>query len=134
MASLNQIKMMVDLARIDGEVVEREKQYIFNIGRANGFAEAAVEPLFERTHNLSAPEKLSSDQKFDYLFSLITLMKIDERLYQDEIKYCSRMATKLGYDSGVTLELVTRVKISGMTPAEVGELRRLAHSHLQEAG
>lgn len=130
MPALSQIKMLIDLARLDGEVGEREQQYIFNISRANGFAEAAVEPLFDRSHFVPVPEKLTSDQKFDYIFSLITLMKIDERLYQDEIRYCSRIATNLGYDVHVTFDLLTRVRPSGMTPGEVGELRKLALTHL----
>ena len=37
MAHLEHLKLLVNLARIDGDMAEREKVYITNIGKANGF-------------------------------------------------------------------------------------------------
>jgi len=36
-------------------------------------------------------------------------MKIDGKLYNEEIEYCARMASKLGYDQGVLFELMLKI-------------------------
>ena len=74
MAVLEQMKLLINLARIDGEVADREKQYISNIAKANEFPSDKIEPLFERRHELIVPQNLTDDQKFDYIFCLVQLM------------------------------------------------------------
>lgn len=108
--AVTHIKLLINLASRDGEVAEREREYIFNIGRANGLAEAAVEPLFERHHKIIIPVDLTADQRFDYLYHLVQLMKIDQRLYRDEIRYCSQVAARLGFKQEVLFELMLHVQ------------------------
>ena len=88
MAALPQMKLLISLAQIDGKVAERERNYIINIGRANGLYPDEVEPLFDQRHDLIIPDGLTADQKFNYIFSLIQLMKIDERMYKEELLFC----------------------------------------------
>jgi hypothetical protein len=129
MSALSQLKLLVNLARIDEEVADREKQYITNIGVANGLSEQDVEYLFNQNHDVILPDGLSNDQKFDYIFSLVQLMKIDERLYQNEIKYCSQVAAKLGYQQEVMFELMLKVSAS-MKKGEIDSLRQLISTYL----
>lgn len=129
MSALPQLKLLVNLALIDEEVADREKKYITNIGLANGLSEQDVEYLFNQKHTGIVPEGLSNDKKFDYIFSLVQLMKIDERLYKDEIKYCSQVAAKLGYKQEVMFELM--LKVSGiMKKGEIDSLRQLVSTYL----
>src|ERR1043165_3554702 len=109
MSAFAQMKLLVNLAQIDGRVGDREKNYIVNIGRANGIYPDEVMPLLEQKHDLIIPANLSRDSKFDYIFSLVQLMKIDERMYREEIIFCSQIATKLGYDQQVMFELMLHV-------------------------
>lgn len=104
------LKLLISLALLDHDMADREREYIFSIGRANGLAQAAVEPLFERQHKMAIPPTLSKDEKFDYLYSLVQLMKIDEKLYRDEIRYCSQVAARLGFPQEVLFELMLEVK------------------------
>jgi len=113
MALLEQLKLLVNLARIDGDMAEREKTYITNIGKANGFPESSVSTLFYQSHEIIIPDNLTDDQRFEYIFSLVQLMKIDERLYQEEIKFCSKIAARLGYEQDVLFELMLKVKSAG---------------------
>ncbi len=129
MTALPQLKLLINLARIDGEVGEKERNYIFNIGRANGLAEVAVEPLFEIYHETIVPTDLDSDQKFNYIVSLVQLMKIDERLYKEEIKYCSQVASKLGYSKEIIFDLMLHVSAT-MAEAEVKALQELTKRYL----
>jgi len=131
MTHLVQLKLLINLAQIDGEVGEKEKNYIFNIGRANGLAEIVVEPLFGKNHALIVPDNLDNTQKFDYIFSLVQLMKIDERLYQDEIRYCSKVAAKLGYDEAVMFDLMLHVR-AVMEVNELDALKKLTEKYLSK--
>lgn len=127
--ALSQLKLLINLARIDGEVAEREQKYISNIGLANGVPAAEIAPLFTTDHELIIPSNLSNDERFEYIFSLVQLMKIDERLYQDEIRYCSQVASKLGYDQSVMFELMLHVK-SVMEANETESLKKLTAKYL----
>jgi len=131
MSALSQLKLLVNLALIDDEVADREKKYITNIGLANGLTEQDVVYLFGQNHEVIIPQGLTKDQKFDYLFSLVQLMKIDERLYKDEIKYCSQVAAKLGYKQEVMFELMLKVSVT-MKKAEIESLRQLVSTLLVE--
>jgi hypothetical protein len=124
-----QLKLLINLARIDGDVAEREKKYISNIGLANGIPLEDIAPLFGQSHDLIVPSDLTADQKFDYIFSLVQLMKIDERLYQDEIRYCSRVAARLGYDEAVMFELMLHVR-TVMEANEMNALKTLTQKYL----
>jgi hypothetical protein len=129
MTALPQLKLLINLASIDGEVGEKERNYIFNIGRANGLAEVVVEPLFNTHHETVVPTTLDLDQKFNYIVSLVQLMKIDERLYKDEIKYCSQVAAKLGYSKEVIFDLMLHVSAS-MAKTELTALQELTKKYL----
>jgi hypothetical protein len=127
--ALHQLKLLINLARIDGAVADREQQYIINIGTANGVSEDAIRPLFNSNHEIIVPTDLTDDQKFNYIFSLVQLMKIDERLYKEEIRYCSQVASKLGYDQGVMFELMLHVR-AAMGGDELEGLKKLTAKYL----
>lgn len=129
--ALEQLKLLVNLARIDGDVAEKERKYISTIGLANNVAAEDVLPLFHKSHELVVPANLSAEERFNYIFSLVQLMKIDERLYKDEIKYCSQVASKLGYDEHVMFELMLHVR-SAMQTGEMNILRKLTEKYLNK--
>lgn len=131
MAALNQMKLLISLAQIDGIVAPRERNYIVNIGRANNFYPDQIQPLFDQRHNLIVPQDLTDDQKFDYLFSLVQLMKIDERMYKEEIMFCSKIAANLGYQQQVMFELLLHVKAVLMTEEEKEALKKLVQTYLK---
>lgn len=129
--ALPQLKLLINLARIDGAVAERERKYVANIGLANGIPIQDITPLFDQNHELIVPSGLSKDERFNYIFSLIQLMKIDERLYQDEIRYCSKVASKLGYDEAVMFELMLHVR-EVMEANELNALKKLTEKYLSK--
>jgi uncharacterized membrane protein YebE (DUF533 family) len=127
--SLLQIKSLINLARIDGDIAERERAYILNIGQANSIKPGEILPLFTSPPVEILPDGMTNDQKFKHLFSLVQLMKIDERMYREEIKYCSHVAAKLGYDEQVMFDLMLHVSAS-MAEAEVKALEELTQKYL----
>lgn len=133
MAHLEQLKILVNLARIDGDVAPREREYITTIGKANGFPESSVATLFYHSHDIIIPESLTNEEKFNYIFSLVQLMKIDERMYKDEIRYCSDIASRLGYRQEVMFELMLKVKSAAMEANEMESLKNLIADYLQKS-
>lgn len=130
MHALQQLKVMINLARIDGEVGEKEKQFLLNIGQANHLLVAEILPLFTQTHSEIIPSDLTMEQKFDYIFRLVQLMKIDEKLYRDEIRYCAKVASRLGYREDVMFELMLSVKNTPMEKNEMATLKKLIAAYL----
>lgn len=130
MSTLNQMKLLINLARIDGSVADREKNYIINIGRANGLYPDELTPLFDQPHDNVSLKDLPADQKFSFIFTLVQLMKIDERMYKEEIQFCSGIATRLGYDKQVMFDLMLNVKAGKMTDLEIDSLRKMTEKYL----
>ncbi|MCE7863611.1 MAG: hypothetical protein DYG99_08725 [Bacteroidetes bacterium CHB5] len=130
MIVLEQLKLLVNLARIDGTMGGNERNYIINIGKAHGFPESSVETLFYSSHETIIAKELTADQKFSYLFNLVQLMKLDERLYQEEIKFCANTAAKLGYKPEVMFELMLKVKSTEMPGDEKKTLQELTNKYL----
>ncbi len=130
MIVLEQLKLLVNLARIDGDMASKEKEYIITIGKAHGFPESSVETLFYSSHDTIIPEALSADQRFNYIFNIVQLMKIDERLYQNEIKFCADIASRLGYKPEVMVELMLKIKTDVMSQEEKDALKELTNRYL----
>lgn len=107
--SKSQLSILIQLAKIDGVITEDEYKLISEIGTSNGMSESEIKLTLENpllTQDLSA---LSANDRFEYLISIVQLMKVDGRMFRDEIKYCSKMAARLGYDEAVLFELITQV-------------------------
>ena len=131
MNELSRMKLLINLAKVDGQVADKEKNHLINIGRANGIYPDEIYPLFTQSHNVVVPEDLSDDQKFDLIFSLIQLMKLDERMYREEIAFCGQVAAKLGYNKQVMFELLSEVKAAGMGANEKESLKKLTQQFLK---
>jgi uncharacterized tellurite resistance protein B-like protein len=131
MSALAQLKLLISLAQIDGKVAERERNFITNIGKSNDMTLDQMETLFDQRHALIIPTDLTDDQKFDYLFSLVRLMKIDERMYKEEMMFCSKIAENLGYENQVMFELLLHVKADVMEKDEIINLKEITQKHLK---
>ena len=134
MNDLSRMKLLINLAKVDGQIADKEKNHLINIGRANGIYPDEIYPLFTQSHQVLVPGDLSDDQKFDLIFSLIQLMKLDERMYREEIVFCGQVAAKLGYDRKVMFELLSQVKSGGMEPNEMESLKKLTQQFLKPGG
>lgn len=130
MIILEQIKLLVSLSRADGEMASLERQYIFNIGQAHGLSAAEVEPLFNQVHEGVISQSLTSDQRFNYIFTLVELMKIDGRLYAEEIKFCAHIAGRLGYAPEAMFELLLKVQSGQMDDEAKEALKQSIAKHL----
>ncbi len=103
------LNILVQLARIDGVVVKQEIDLINQVGRANSMSDEEITQCFDEPGDVGSLSHLSDDEKYEYIYRIVQLMKIDGRLYEDEIKFCAKMASKLGYKEDVLFELILKI-------------------------
>ena len=110
-----QLKTLVQLALADDNFDESEEKHILAIGMANQLDEESINEIIdEGLRNKSLDEKLdysllNFDQKFEYLYNIVQLMKIDHEVYLSEIRYCERTAERLGFDKKVISQMSTEI-------------------------
>ncbi len=109
MSSLNQLNILVQLAKVDGVVVQDEIDLIKSIGEAHGLTSSEISGCFDNPSDEGDLSHLTDDEKYDYIYNVVQLMKIDGRLYKEEIGFCAKVASKLGYDESVLLELMLKI-------------------------
>jgi len=129
--ALKKLKLLISLAQIDGAVAEEEMQYILNIGKANGLQAAEIESLVDRVHALVVPVNLSDDDRFNYLLSMVQLMKADEKMFKEELLFCKKMAGNLGYDPQALFDMLLYVKASDMSDQEKADLKASIAKYLK---
>lgn len=128
---MNKMKLLISLAQIDGAVAAREKAFIISIARANDIQAEEIEPLFERSHALIIPKDLDANDRFNYLLSMVQLMKIDERMYKEELLFCTKMAENLGYKAQAMFDMLLHVKASDMTDDEKAALKASVQKYVK---
>ncbi|MEQ6119315.1 TerB family tellurite resistance protein [Reichenbachiella sp. MALMAid0571] len=101
--------MLIKLANIDNDFADDEKNMIYMVGKANGVPEAEIDGLLDNPEPLPPVLEMSDDEKFEYLYNVVQLMKIDKEIYLSEIKYCEDVAEKLGFKKAVIAELSSKI-------------------------
>ena len=104
------LKVLIQLAKIDGEFDHSEKEFIHKFGQVNGMNEDEIRDLIENTETEDQIPELSTlsfDEKFEYMYSIVQLMRIDGKLHKDEINFCIRVTKELGYEEQALFEFIT---------------------------
>jgi uncharacterized membrane protein YebE (DUF533 family) len=96
-----ELNILINLAAIDRMIDAKEVKLIHMIGSANGFTKAEVEDMILHPQTIMNMAEMTQDEKFEHLFYLITLMKSDGKIFQNEIDFCEKVASRLGYRKGV---------------------------------
>lgn len=105
----SQLSMLIGLANIDNDFADDEKDMIYMVGKANGVEESEIEALLKNPEPLPEVSTMSDDEKFEYLFNVVQLMKIDKEVFLSEVKYCEEVAVKLGFKKAVIAELSSKI-------------------------
>lgn len=128
--SRTHLNILVQLAKIDGVVVKQEIDLITQVGKANGLTEEEINECFTDDQPIGDLSELTDDQKYDYIYSIVQLMKIDGRLYKEEIEFCARISAKLGYDENVLLELMLKIYSDPHINADKDQLKVTIQNYL----
>ena len=105
----NQLNMLIQLAIADNQIAERERNMIYHVGQANGMSNKDIDELIRNPEPVGQLNTLSEDQKFEYLYNVVQLMKVDRKVFFSEILFCYRIAEQLGYKKGVIAEFSSKI-------------------------
>lgn len=109
MSIQSQLSALIQLANIDGDFAGEEKSMIMMIGKANGLSEEGIMELVANPIPLPPLSTMSAEDRFEYLYNIVQLMKIDSQVYLSEIKYCEELAEKIGYKKSVISALSSKI-------------------------
>ncbi len=110
----NHLRALIQLSIIDRDFGQPEKSYVYTIGKANRVPEKEIDDVVSEVLNSKENsdvnfDGLLSEERFDYLYDIIQLMKIDGEVFLTEIRYCEEVAEKLGYDKKVVKKMSGRI-------------------------
>jgi hypothetical protein len=125
-----QLSLLVHLSKVDNHIAEREAKMIHYLGELKGFSFDEIERLIDKPGDMPDIANFDPDEKFDCLFNVVQLMKIDGKVYQSEIDFCERVAIKLGYKPGVIANLSAYIYSDPTIVTKKSYLRGLADEHL----
>ncbi|MCR9248981.1 MAG: TerB family tellurite resistance protein [bacterium] len=124
MSIQSHLSMLIGLAKADDDFADDEKQLIYMVGKANGLTNEEIDTLVESPIPMAPISSMSDDEKFEHLYNVVQLMKIDSQVYLSEIKYCEEVAEKLGFKKKVIGALSSRIYSDPSITADKDSLKK----------
>lgn len=126
-----QLNILIHLATSDGMMAEKELRLIKTIGEAKGITKDEVNELISNPKPIANLDHLTTDQKFEFLYNVIQLMKADGQVFKSEIVFCEDMAERLGYNRKVVAELSSKIYSDPSITADRESLKEKAAKYLR---
>ena len=126
-----ELNVLINLAASDNSVAEREAKLIHMIGKANGISTEEVNKMIKNPQPISNVAALTPDQKFEHLYYLIQLMKMDGQVFRSEIVFCEQIAERLGYKKAVVGEISQHVYSDPSITADREMIKKKAEKFLR---
>jgi len=127
-----ELNVLINLAASDKNVAERESRLIHLIGKANGISKEEIEKMLQNPKPIGSIDTLTPEEKFEHLYYLIQLMKMDGQVFRSEIIFCEQIAERLGFKKGVVGELSQHIYSDPSITADRGMLMTKAEKYLKE--
>lgn len=126
-----ELNVLINLAASDKNVAEREARLIHTIGKANGISKEEIDALLKNPQPISNIQTLTIDEKFEHLYYLIQLMKMDGQVFRSEIVFCEHIAEKLGFKKGVVGEISQHVYSDPSITADRDMIKKKAEKYIR---
>jgi uncharacterized membrane protein YebE (DUF533 family) len=127
-----ELNVLINLAASDKSVADRESKLIHLIGKANGISSDEINQMLKTPQPIHDSSSLTSDEKFEHLYYLIQLMKMDGQVFRSEVVFCEQIAEKLGFKKSVVGELSQHVYSDPSITADRDMLKKKAEKFLKE--
>jgi uncharacterized tellurite resistance protein B-like protein len=125
------LNVLIQLAASDNQVAEKEARLIHMIGQAHGFSKEDVDQMIgSSTKPVGDLGNLTDDQKFEHLYHVVQLMKVDGQVFKSEISFCQDIAQRLGYKKSVIAELSSKIFSDPSITADREYLRKKTQKYL----
>jgi uncharacterized tellurite resistance protein B-like protein len=91
------INILIHLAEADKHFARAERDLIIRIAEERHLPGEQVANLIRQPDPISTPEKMTIEERYDYLYLTIELIFADRHIFQSEIDFCKKIAPKLGF-------------------------------------
>ncbi len=103
-----QITFMVQLARSEGVLSHDEILFISKVSEGYGISKEELDDIFNNTYKSEVDfHDISKEECIEFMYDIICLAKIDNRVYQEEIASCLFIARHLALDVTSFYYLIT---------------------------
>ncbi len=126
-----ELNVLINLAASDRNVADKESKLIHSIGKANGISTEEINQMLQNPKPINDLSSLTNDQKFEHLYYLIQLMKMDGQVFRSEVVFCEQIAEKLGYKKGVVAEISQHVYSDPSITADRDMIKKKAEKFLK---
>ncbi|MFZ2904797.1 MAG: TerB family tellurite resistance protein [Cyclobacteriaceae bacterium] len=126
-----ELNILINLAASDSRIEDKEAKLIHMVGKANGLAKEEVQQMISNPQPISNISALTSDEKFEHLYYLIQMMKMDGQVFKSEIVFCEKIAQKMGYKKGVVAELSQHIYSDPSITSDREMLRKKAEKYIK---
>ena len=127
----SELNILINLAASDSKIEEKESKLIHMIGKANGLTKEEVQELIQNPKPITELNSMTNDEKFEHLYYLIQMMKMDGQVFKSEILFCESIASKLGYKKSVVAELSAHIYSDPSITADRAMLRKKAEKFIK---
>lgn len=127
-----ELNILINLAASDSKIESKEAKLIQMIGQANGIPQEEVQEMMNNPRPIENLGGMTNDEKFEHLYNLIQMMKMDGQVFRSEIIFCEEVAEKLGYKKGVVGELSAHIYSDPSITADRQMLRKKAEKYIKE--
>lgn len=127
-----ELNVLINLAASDKSVAERESKLIHLIGKANGIAREEIDHMLQNPKPIGDMTSMTPDEKFEHLYYLIQLMKMDGQVFRSEIIFCEKIAERIGFKKGVVGELSQHIYSDPTITADRDMLKKKADKYIVE--
>ena len=119
-----QISALIQLAKADNDFDGLEKLHILYLARTHDIGEQEVVEMERNPLPLPDFSELSEEEKFEFLYNLVQIMKIDGEVYNSEIEYCEDIAVQMGFDKEVIKEMSARIYANPSITPDIESLKK----------
>ncbi|WP_018342984.1 TerB family tellurite resistance protein [Cytophaga aurantiaca] len=112
-AHKSHIMNLVQLAKADGKISKSESGLLIKIGERNGVSAEEVFEMVDSSDDFFYKKPTNDEQRFDQLYDLVEMMRIDGEVSPKELTYTTEIAEKMGVRKAVAWILVQSL-VDGM--------------------
>lgn len=126
-----ELNILINLAASDSKIEEREAKLIRMVAQANGIPKEETDAMIQNPQPITNISALTADEKFEHLYYLIQMMKMDGQVFKSEIIFCENIAEKMGYKKGIVAELSQHIYSDPSITADREMLRKKAEKFIR---
>jgi uncharacterized tellurite resistance protein B-like protein len=126
-----ELNILINLAASDSRIEEKEAKLIRMVAQANGIPKEDVDEMIKNPKPITNISALTSDEKFEHLYYLIQMMKMDGQVFKSEIIFCENIAEKMGYKKGIVAELSQHIYSDPSITSDRELLRKKAEKFIR---